>query len=168
MYKKFIWGWRRKWKPTPLFLPGESQGQDPGGLLSVGSHRVGHDGSDLAAAVYLRGKFWEAQERNEKWNPEGRESQRKADWCVRYPCEQLDQYLRECSKKRQLDGFSVKAESHPHCGWGVIPGPSSQLFWPVQLTGQSHFQQRESQETIGSACAGPASDGLQGGLQEFE
>ena len=35
--------WRRKWQPTPVFLPGESQGQEPGGLLSMGLHRVGHD-----------------------------------------------------------------------------------------------------------------------------
>ena len=28
---------------TPVVLPGESQGQGPGGLLSMGSHRVGHD-----------------------------------------------------------------------------------------------------------------------------
>ena len=46
--------WRRKWQPTPVFLPGESQGTaDPGGLPSMGSHRVGHDWSDLAAAVAL-------------------------------------------------------------------------------------------------------------------
>ena len=32
--------WRRKWQPTPVFL-----------LLSMGSHRVGHDWSDLAAAA---------------------------------------------------------------------------------------------------------------------
>ena len=44
--------WRRKWQPTPVFLPGESQGQgEPGGLPSMGSHRVGHDCSDLAAAA---------------------------------------------------------------------------------------------------------------------
>ena len=44
--------WRRKWQPTPVFLPGESQGQrEPSGLPSVGSHRVGHDWSDLAAAA---------------------------------------------------------------------------------------------------------------------
>ena len=44
--------WRKKWQPTPVFLPGESQGQgEPGGLLSMGSHRVGHDWSDLAAAA---------------------------------------------------------------------------------------------------------------------
>ena len=35
--------WRRTWQPTPVFLPGESQGQEPGGLPSMGSHSVGHD-----------------------------------------------------------------------------------------------------------------------------
>ena len=39
--------WRRKWQATPVFLPGESQGR---GSL-VGSHRVGQDWSDLAAAA---------------------------------------------------------------------------------------------------------------------
>ena len=44
--------WGRKWQPTPVFLPGESQGwRSPNGLPSVGSHRVGHDWSDLAAAA---------------------------------------------------------------------------------------------------------------------
>ena len=33
--------WRRKWQPTPVYLPGESHG--PGGLQSTGSHRVGDD-----------------------------------------------------------------------------------------------------------------------------
>ena len=88
---------RRKWQPTPVFLPGESQGQgnlvgcslwghtesdttewlhfhfhgmekematdssvlawripgtgEPGGLLSMGSHKVRHNWSDLAAAA---------------------------------------------------------------------------------------------------------------------
>ena len=44
--------WRRKWQPTPVFLPGESQGRGSlVGLLSMESHRVGHDWSDLAAAA---------------------------------------------------------------------------------------------------------------------
>jgi len=90
--------WRRKWQPTLVFLPGESQGQgslvgcsgvaksqkwlsnftftfhlhalekemathssvlawripgtgEPGGLPSIGLHRVRHDWSDLAAAA---------------------------------------------------------------------------------------------------------------------
>ena len=43
--------WRRKWQPTAVFLPGESQGRTgkPGGLST--SQRVGHDWSDLAAAA---------------------------------------------------------------------------------------------------------------------
>ena len=40
--------WRRTWWPTPLFLPGESCGQEPGGLQSMGSQRVGHDWSEWA------------------------------------------------------------------------------------------------------------------------
>ena len=47
--------WRRKWQPTPVFLPWESQGQGSlVGLLSMGSHRVRHDWSDLAAAAATR------------------------------------------------------------------------------------------------------------------
>ena len=44
--------WRRKWQPTPGFLPGESQRWGSlGGLPSMGSHRVRHDWSVLAAAA---------------------------------------------------------------------------------------------------------------------
>ena len=43
--------WRRKWQPTPVFLPGESQGQ--GSLVGcrLWGRRVGHDWSDLAASL---------------------------------------------------------------------------------------------------------------------
>ena len=41
--------WRKKWQPTPVFLPGESpRTEEPGGLQSMGSQRVRHDLSDLA------------------------------------------------------------------------------------------------------------------------
>ena len=42
--------WRRKWQPTPVFLPGESQGW--GSLVGcrLWGRRVGHDWRDLAAA----------------------------------------------------------------------------------------------------------------------
>ena len=43
--------WRRKWQPTPVFLPGESQDGGAGGLPSMGSHRVKQSWSDLAAAA---------------------------------------------------------------------------------------------------------------------
>ena len=79
--------WRRKWQPTLVFLPGESQGwrslvgchlwgrmhaleeematyssiltwriprmEEPGGLLSMGSHRVGDDWSVAAKSLQL-------------------------------------------------------------------------------------------------------------------
>ena len=46
--------WRRKWQPTPVFLPGESQGQGSlvGCRLRGHTESVGHDWSDLAAGGY--------------------------------------------------------------------------------------------------------------------
>ena len=36
--------WRRAWQPTSVLLPGESLWtEEPGGLQSMGSQRVGHD-----------------------------------------------------------------------------------------------------------------------------
>ena len=45
--------WRRKWQPTPVFLPGESQGR--GSLVGyhLWGHTVRHDWSNLAAAAAL-------------------------------------------------------------------------------------------------------------------
>ena len=43
--------WRRKWQPTPVFLPGESWGQRSLGGCSPRRCRVGHDWSDSAAAA---------------------------------------------------------------------------------------------------------------------
>ena len=35
--------WRRKWQPTPLLLTENPMTEEPGGLQSMGSQRVGHD-----------------------------------------------------------------------------------------------------------------------------
>ena len=35
--------WRKKWQPTPVFLPGKSHKQRNLGLQSTGSQTVGHD-----------------------------------------------------------------------------------------------------------------------------
>ena len=40
--------WRRAWQPTPVVSPGESHGEESGGLQSIGLQRVGHDRSNLA------------------------------------------------------------------------------------------------------------------------
>ena len=45
--------WRRKWQPTPVFLPGESHGlRSPGRLQSTGSQRVGHDFTFTFSSIY--------------------------------------------------------------------------------------------------------------------
>ena len=43
--------WRRKWQPTPVFFPGESQGRQSLVGCRLWGHRVGHDWSNLAAAI---------------------------------------------------------------------------------------------------------------------
>ena len=35
--------WRRKWQPTPIFLPGKSHREESGGLQFMGSQSAGHD-----------------------------------------------------------------------------------------------------------------------------
>ena len=47
--------WRRKWQPTPVFLPENFYGQEPGGLQSMGSQRVRHD---LATEHTSKQKKW--------------------------------------------------------------------------------------------------------------
>ena len=45
---------RRAGQPTPIFLPGESQGQRSlAGYSPLGSQRAGHDRSDLAHSTAL-------------------------------------------------------------------------------------------------------------------
>ena len=39
--------WRRKWQPTPVFLPGESQGE----WILVGCRLWGHTESDMMEAT---------------------------------------------------------------------------------------------------------------------
>ena len=44
--------WRRKWQPTPVFLPGKFHKQEePGGLKSMESQRVGHNGTSEHQAL---------------------------------------------------------------------------------------------------------------------
>ena len=43
--------WSRKWQPTPVFLPGESQGKGNMVGCRLWGRRVGHNWSDLAAAA---------------------------------------------------------------------------------------------------------------------
>ena len=81
--------WRRKWQPTPVFLPENScplriSGTgEPGGLPSMGSHRVRHNWSNLAAAAEFSKPSsastpysWQAWSVNlqDLWNPRSQSS----------------------------------------------------------------------------------------------
>ena len=49
--------WRKAWQPTLVFLPGESPWtEEPGGLQSLGSQRVGHDREIKHACIILISK----------------------------------------------------------------------------------------------------------------
>ena len=57
--------WRMKWQPTPVFLPGESQGRRSlVGCRSTGLHRVGYDWNNLAAAAAAATTIWNT---NQSW-----------------------------------------------------------------------------------------------------
>ena len=47
--------WRRQWQPTPVFLPGESQGRGSLVVCCLWGHTVGHDWSGLAVAACVLG-----------------------------------------------------------------------------------------------------------------
>ena len=49
--------WRRKWQPTPVFLPWESRGRRSLVGCCLWGRRVGHDWSDLAEAA-AAGLLW--------------------------------------------------------------------------------------------------------------
>ena len=49
--------WRRKWQPTPVFLPVESQGWQSLVGCCLWGRRVGQDWSDLAAAAAAAASF---------------------------------------------------------------------------------------------------------------
>ena len=64
--------WRRKWQPTPVFLPGDSHGQKnlEGYIQSMGLQRIGHDclsrKCHLLQEVFL--KEWSTQLFRVKWS----------------------------------------------------------------------------------------------------
>ena len=57
--------WRRKWQSTPIFLPGESHGQEPGGLQSVEIAKSQTQLSDLTGVWSKRDRPHSASEGRE-------------------------------------------------------------------------------------------------------
>ena len=65
LYKTIVPLWRRKWQPTPVFLPGESQRQ---GSL-VGGHLWGRTESDTTEVTYQQhSTIVERLEANKQFN----------------------------------------------------------------------------------------------------
>ena len=59
--------WRRAWQPPPVFLLGESPWtEEPGGLESMGSQRVGHDWATKHSTC---GKHEAKKELRRGWHP---------------------------------------------------------------------------------------------------
>ena len=111
--------WRRKWKPTPVFLPGESQGW--GSLVGccLWSHRVRHDWSDLAAGVSKNKEYlnWE--------NPNG---------CnVNLPLYEASTWILTMNESGR-SGSLVSYRSYLHCWTEILPSWGSiilDLFLPL-------------------------------------
>ena len=77
-------------------IPGTGE---PGGLLSMGSHRVGHDWSDLAAAACMGWESWTIKK------PEGWRLDALEIWCWR----RLLRILRTARRSNQ----SIQKEANP-------------------------------------------------------
>ena len=54
---------RRKWQPTPVFLPEKSHREKPGRLQSLGLQRVGHDWAHTQCNILMMNVFPSV------WNP---------------------------------------------------------------------------------------------------
>ena len=52
--------WKRKWQPTPVFLPGITWTEEPGELQSIGSQRVRHDWATKHNTAQPSAKSWAA------------------------------------------------------------------------------------------------------------
>ena len=83
--------WRRQWHPTQYSCRKIPWTGEPGGLRSMGSHRVGHDWSDLAAAAAAQRRQWHPTPvllpgKSHGWrslvgcSPWGREESDTTDW----------------------------------------------------------------------------------------
>ena len=140
-----VWGWDRgrvdkefylgqaewrQWQPTPVFLPGDSQGQRAGGLQPTGWQRVRHNW----ARVYTHGKNREwrvrgmliVQASGQKYNRTASISTKEVDKC-HYHVDQC--FIRRISTMTEMFYYLPCPRWQPvaTCGYGELK------MWPVQL-----------------------------------
>ena len=90
--------WRRKWQPTPGFLPGESCGQRSLVGCCPWGRRVGHDRSDLACMHALEKKNGNPLQYSCLENPRGR----GAWWAAIYGVAQSRTRLKQLSSSSRM------------------------------------------------------------------
>ena len=117
--------WRRKWQPTPVFLPGESQGQQS----LVGCHLWGRTESDMTVkCASINIITWTTALSNsiKLWSILGRTTQADGSWW---------RVLTKCGplEKRMTTHFSVLALRTP---WSILTAVhriTKRHYWATEL-----------------------------------
>ena len=89
--------WRRKWQPTPVFLPGESQGW----RSLVGCHLWDHTESDMTEVTYQQQEYTEELYKKELHD------QDKNDGVITH----LEPDILECEVKWALESITTNKAS---------------------------------------------------------
>ena len=110
--------WRRKWQPTAVFLPGESQGQRSLEGCRLWGRRVGHDWSDIAGVAALRSK----SQFHIYYLCDCHPSKSQLLTTNRYECQQ--RWALYCCRKEHRKGY-VWQSQHTAWSWGALLLPES-------------------------------------------
>ena len=89
--------WRRKWQPTPVFLPGESQGW----RSLVGCHLWDHTESDMTEVTYQQQEYTEELYKKDLHDEENHDD----------VITHLEPDILECEVKRDLGSITMNKAS---------------------------------------------------------
>ena len=119
-FNPWVWKipWRRKWQPTPVFLPGKSHGQGSlGGFESMGSQRVGHkEHHQHGRKKYHFLKLFQL-------------------WCLCFSCDSpgcTNLYISSNVKSISYSGLQSKTVKENRCEWHILYGKDSSPLPPPQ------------------------------------
>ena len=106
--------WRRKWRPTPVFLPGESQGWRSLVGCCLWGRTVGHDWSDLAAAAATLGSDIPTSQ------PISWENHYSKSHAPQHPLQHYLQEPRHRPSKMSADRLKLKKRPGTYRQWAII------------------------------------------------
>ena len=139
--------WRRAWRPTLVFLPGESPWtEELGGLQSMQSQRAGHDGSDLACRRMHFAQNWKNQ--HMKWEISCHTARENLAGLSLQFRRGTELWEKTCWSKRE-SGYTSATESHwPEfrgCPKSTVSGVSSWTSGTTEIVAKylkhSHLQE---------------------------